>query len=122
MTRHVLLPLFDDVVLVEPVDKFVREAQRSAASGEWRDLPKVGKQPSDDGGDMTKWKEDKRKVDEAEQGRGKRVLCVKGGLQGLDPAYPLRGDMFESVGVVGEATAGEGAELGIDDEEVVYDA
>lgn len=36
MTRDVLLPLFDDVVLVEPVQKFVVEAQRQA--GEWRDV------------------------------------------------------------------------------------
>lgn len=36
MTRDVLLPLFDDVVLVEPVEKFVVEAQRQA--GEWKDV------------------------------------------------------------------------------------
>lgn len=122
VTRHVLLPLFEDVVLTEPVDKFVREAHRSAGSGEWRDLPKLGKQPSDDGLAMEKWKEDERKVKEAQAGRGKRVLCVKAGLQGLDPAFPLRGDKTESIGVVGQARTGDGAELGVEEEEVVYDA
>jgi protein N-terminal methyltransferase len=121
VTQHVLLPLFDDVVVLEPVDKFIREAHRSASAGEWRDLPKLGKQPSDDGSDMDRWKEDERKVNEMRKGRGKRILCVKGGLQGLDPAYPVRGDRFESVGVVGEAKAGQGAELGAEEEEVMYD-
>jgi protein N-terminal methyltransferase len=100
VTQHVLLPLFDDVVVLEPVDKFIREAHRSASAGEWRDLPKLGKQPSDDGSDMDRWKEDERKV---------------------NPAYPVRGDRFESVGVVGEAKAGQGAELGAEEEEVMYD-
>lgn len=122
MTRHVLLPLFDDVIVLEPVDKFIREAYRSAGSGEWRDLPKSRKQPSEEGAEMDRWKEDERKVDEAKRGRGKRAWCVKGGLQGMDPAYPTKGEKFESVGVVGESRIGEGADLGEEDSEVVYDA
>lgn len=120
VTKNVLLPLFDDVVLLEPVQKFVHEAHRSAASGEWRELPKAGKQPAEEGSEMDKWKEDIRRVKESEEGRGKRVLCVQGGLQGFDPAYPLRGGT--GLGVVGEAREGDGVNLGEEEEEVTYDA
>ena len=72
VTRDVLLPLFDDVVLVEPVHKFVADAYAHAP--QWRDLQQDG-----DG--------------------GKRVWVIKGGLQTLDPAKPDAGG--ESLGVVG---------------------
>jgi protein N-terminal methyltransferase len=73
VTRDVLLPLFDDVVLTEPVDKFVREARKSAEG--WRDIA-------------------------TRRGEGgKKVWIIKEGLQKLDPARPA--DQGESLGVVG---------------------
>ena len=92
MTRHVLLPLFDDVVVLEPVDKFVREAMRSARKGEWTDLPKLSK---------------------GEESR-KRVWFVRGGLQSCEPRFP--GDGGETLGIVGEPLDGEGF-----GEEIMYD-
>ncbi|WWD17619.1 hypothetical protein CI109_102060 [Kwoniella shandongensis] len=117
VTRTVLLPLFDDVVLLEPVDKFVREAYRQAATGEWRDLPRVGTQPTgDDEMKIEAWKEDKRRVEEFKNGRGKRVRVIKRGLQGLDPKLPAEGG--EEVGIAGEKRQGE---EGCDEDEVTYD-
>lgn len=101
VTRNVLLPLFDDVVLVEPVGKFVHEAHRSAAAGEWRDLPKALPQPSGEQG-MEAWKEMERRVKGAHDSRGKRVWFVRRGLAGLDPSRPLEG-ADEDLGIVGEA-------------------
>lgn len=75
VTRDVLLPLFDDVVLTEPVDKFVREARKGAEG--WKDITKS------------------RNRGEG----GKRVWVIKEGLQGLDPARPA--ESGESLGVVG---------------------
>lgn len=73
-----LLPLFDDVVLVEPVHKFVADAYRQAPT--WKDLQQQQQQQQQGAG-------------------GKRVWVIKGGLQTLDPAHPDAGG--ESLGVVG---------------------
>jgi protein N-terminal methyltransferase len=118
VTRHVLLPLFDDVVLLEPVAKFVSEAHRAAAAGEWRDLPRAGKQPETEEG-TEQWKEGQRRVEESQAGRGKRVWFVRGGLQGFDPRLPVKAG--DDLGVVGDAKVGEGSELGDADASVVYD-
>jgi protein N-terminal methyltransferase len=99
------LPLFEDVVMVEPVDKFVSEAYRSARDGEWRDLP------SDPSLEM-----DQRVGD-----RGKRIWFIKGGLQGLDPKYPGQSKTAETIGVVGTAKGGDAAEGFNGDGEVTYD-
>ena len=117
VTRNVLIPLFDDVVLLEPVDKFVKEAWRSARDGEWRDLPKssntsqeIGKKEHDEG---------KTRKDNFSKGRGKRVWFLKRGLQGCDPRYPQK--EAESLGVVRENGQGEECE-GFDNEgEMIYD-
>ena len=85
MTRHVLLPLFDDVVMLEPVGKFLAEAKRSAAHGEWKDLPE----------------DEKEETPKGKNNRGKRVWFVKGGLQSCDPRFPIKGG--ENEGVVGQA-------------------
>ncbi|WVQ82534.1 hypothetical protein IAT38_004663 [Cryptococcus sp. DSM 104549] len=117
VTRHVLLPLFDDVVLVEPVSKFVREAYRSAAAGEWRDLPRLKLDAEATEGESEEAvKEAKRRAEEARKGRGKRVRFVKGGLQFLDPKTPAQGG--EDLGIVGERREGSG---GCGAEQVEYD-
>ncbi|WVR06113.1 hypothetical protein IAU60_003143 [Kwoniella sp. DSM 27419] len=121
VTRHVLLPLFDDVVLLEPVTKFVHEAYRAASAGEWRDLPRVGVKPTgDDKVELEMWKELNRRVEATKAGRGKRVRIIKRGLQGLDPRFPGAAD-GEELSVVGEARLGEGG-CGQQGDEVVYDA
>ncbi|WVQ97289.1 hypothetical protein IAU59_004400 [Kwoniella sp. CBS 9459] len=122
VTRHVLLPLFDDVVLLEPVDKFVREAFRAASAGEWRDIPILSNIASASNGAMSEelQEENERRVEEYNKGRGKRVRIIKRGLQGLDPRYP--GQEGEELGVVGESR-GEIASGGCGSvgDEVVYD-
>ena len=90
-----LIPLFDDVVLLEPVDGFIAEARRAAGAGEWRELPAGPSHMSLDNEEM------RRRRDEATKGRHKRVWFVKGGLQGCNPAYPAKG--ASDLGVVGEA-------------------
>lgn len=111
VSRHVLLPLFEDVILLEPVDKFVREAHRSAVAGEWLDLPL-------EEGRMEKGNSEANR--KAEQGgRGKRLVCIKGGLQGFDPAYPVRGG--EVIGTVGASKGGRDVPLVADEIPVVYD-
>lgn len=127
VTRHVLLPLFDDVVLLEPVEKFVEEARQSASSGQWRDLP-IKSSKLSVAGNEDQVKENERRIEESKTGRGKRVWIVKGGLQGFDPAYPIRNG--EDLGIVGEAIdpIEEGNGFGSQDKEdiggnpVVYDA
>ncbi|KAE8542940.1 hypothetical protein D1P53_001005 [Cryptococcus gattii VGV] len=123
VTRHVLIPLFDDVILVEPVGKFVSEAYRSAAAAEWRDLPSLESLPpkpstsvEEDKRALEQWKEAKRRQDESKSGRGKRVRFVKGGLQSLDPESPGKGG--EELGIVGEKRGGEGS---LDGENMLYD-
>lgn len=132
VTRHTLLPLFDDVVLLEPVEKFITEATRAAGAGEWRDLPLsvntggtgktrgkksdevIGKEEKAEKAEMD------RRRKELREGRGKRVWMVQGGLQGFDPAYPLRKEGSRGRGVFGERS--EGADdFGEEEVEVVYD-
>ncbi|WVN89180.1 uncharacterized protein L203_104396 [Cryptococcus depauperatus CBS 7841] len=117
VTRNVLIPLFDDVVLVEPVEKFVGEAYRSAVSGEWRDLPihDLPPKPSTKT-ELEMWKELKRRSDEAKIGRGKRVKFIKRELQSLNPKSPAVGG--KEIGLVGEKRGGYG---GFDGEDVRYD-
>lgn len=83
VTNNVLLPLFDDVVLVEPVPKFVGEAVQHAKAGQWRDLPSSSAEKADE-------KNGLMGGDDRSPRRGKRVWFVKGGLQGLDPRFPTR--------------------------------
>ncbi|ORY23610.1 AdoMet dependent proline di-methyltransferase-domain-containing protein [Naematelia encephala] len=97
VSRHVLLPLFEDVITVEPVGKFIDEGYRQGRDREWADLQR-----------------------QKESGRGKRVWFVKGGLQTLDPRYPAKNG--EVVGVVGEARGGDTVAFGEAEAEVVYDA
>lgn len=130
MTRHVLLPLFDDVVLLEPVSKFINEATRAAGAGEWRDLPVVspltgakgkrGESYSDTEEGKAERKEQERRVSELKEGRGKRVWMVQGGLQGFDPAFPVRREGASSKGVFGESCDAEDA-FGEEEKDVVYD-
>lgn len=110
-----MLPLFDDVVVTEPVEHFVAEAHRAAAAGEWRELPRlVGKIR-----DEEEAKENARRVEEWKEGRGKRVWFVRNGLQQLDPAFPMhRG---ENLGVVGEARTPAPGGFGIDETEMQFD-
>ncbi|WWC58892.1 uncharacterized protein I303_101437 [Kwoniella dejecticola CBS 10117] len=120
VTRHVLLPLFDDVVLLEPVDKFVREGYRAASSGEWRDLPSLTAEGDDDA-----MKEQKRRLDEQQKwitegnGKGKRVRFIKRGLQGLDPRFPVD-EQGEEIGLV-SSPSGLGEKEGCMADEIVYD-
>jgi len=115
VTNTVLLPLFDDVVLTEPVEHFVSEAHRAASAGEWRELPRLAGKFRD----PEEAKENARRVEEWKNGRGKRVWFVRTGLQQLDPAFPThRG---ENVGVVGESRHGAAGKFGQDDAEVAYD-
>lgn len=115
MTNTVLLPLFDDVVLAEPVKHFIAEAHRAAAAGEWREIPRVGGKIRDE----AEAKENTRRVNEWNKSRGKRVWFVQAGLQQLDPAYPARGNAEE--GLVGEAREGEAGALGDAEVAVEYD-
>jgi len=122
VTREVLLPLFDDVVIVEPVEKFLREGMRAASAGEWRDLPSLRRsngQTKSKADEMEREREKEmvRRIEESRKGRGKRVCFIRGGLQDLDPRSPASGG--ERIGVVGEAREGD-QKLG--DGEVVYDA
>ena len=107
VTSTVLLPLFEDVVLVEPVHKFIQEGYSNAQSGMWYDVA-----PS--GGLSPKGKE------KADGWRGKRVWFLRGGLQGLDPARPQVG--ADSLGVLGKSEGGEAREgFGKPEGEVQYD-
>jgi protein N-terminal methyltransferase len=123
VTRHVLLPLFDDVVLLEPVTNFIDEACRAARAGEWRDLPVIPASAAggveDEEGKASR-KEQERREKEAKKGQGKRVWMVQGGLQGFDPAYPVRREAAVSRGVFGRNN-GEKDRFGEEEQEVVYD-
>jgi len=123
VTRNVLLPLFEDVILLEPVQKFVEEAYRSAREGEWRDLPSVLKKEEEGTGrskeGTERRKEMERRLEDGKRGRGKRIWFVKGGLQDCEPKFPGRGG--EGIGVVDEALSGGGGGFGQEDGEVVYD-
>jgi protein N-terminal methyltransferase len=115
VTNTVILPFFDDVVVTEPVEHFVAEAQRAASAGEWRELPRLGVKIRDE----EEAKENARRGQEWKEGRGKRVWFVRNGLQALDPAFPThRG---ESLGVVGESRHGAAGKFGQDDAEMAYD-
>ena len=106
VSRETLLPLFEDVILLEPVDKFVREAHRAAKDGEWAvDLPLAGQTAG----------KGLPRVGE----RGKRVWFVKAGLQGCDPVHPATNG--ETVGVVGEKLGGEEQEGFGGEGDVTYD-
>jgi len=76
VTRDVLLPLFDDVILTEPVDKFVREARKQAEG--WLDV-KRGE---------------------------KRVWIIKEGLQGFEPSNPGGSESLGVVGGDGKVFEG----------------
>ncbi|BEJ12456.1 hypothetical protein CspHIS471_0209160 [Cutaneotrichosporon sp. HIS471] len=114
VTNTVLLPLFDDVVLAEPVVHFIGEAHRAANSGEWRELPRLSGRVRDE----AEAKEVARRTAEWKRSRGKRVWFVQAGLQTLDPAFPARGNATE--GLVGEALEGEGV-FGEGETAVEYD-
>ncbi|WVQ76967.1 hypothetical protein IAR50_006646 [Cryptococcus sp. DSM 104548] len=123
VTRNVLIPLFDDVVLVEPVGKFVGEAYRSASDGEWRDLPmpvhSLPPKPTPREGnelEVEAYAEAHRQATEAKTGRGKRVRFIQGGLQMLDPKSPGKGGV--ELGVVGQKRGGV---EGLDGDDVAYD-
>ena len=122
VSRHVLLPLFDDVVLLEPVDKFISEAVRAAGAGEWRDLPVLPAAGAGGAGDEGKAerREIERRIKQQKEGSGKRVWMVQGGLQGFDPAFPLRREGSKTRGVFGANQAG-GDAFGQEESEVVYD-
>lgn len=115
VTSTVLLPLFDDVVLAEPVGHFLSEAHRAAAAGEWRELPRLGGKIRDE----AEAKENARRGAEWNKSRGKRVWFVQAGLQQLDPAFPVRGNASD--GVVGEAREGEAGALGDAEGSIEYD-
>lgn len=102
MTNTVLLPLFDDVVVAEPVEHFLVEAERAATAGEWRDIPRFGVKIRDE----AEAKENTRRLAEWNKGRGKRVYFVRAGLQELDPAELGEGSL------IGEAKGGELGPLG----------
>lgn len=116
VTNTVLFPLFDDVVLAEPVAHFISEAHRAAAAGEWREIPRIGGKIRDE----AEAKENTRRGAEWNKSRGKRVWFVQAGLQQLDPAYPARGNAIE--GVVGEAREGDAGSLGDAEGAIEYDA
>ena len=108
VTANVLLPLFEDVVLVEPVDKFIRQGYTNATNGLWPHLSSGPVSLGDD--DMSG----------ASTDRGKRVWFLRGGLQDLDPARPQAKAV--ELGVVGKSAGGEPAEgFGKPDGEVMYD-
>lgn len=117
MSNTVLLPLFDDVVVAEPVEHFLEEAYRAASAGEWREMPRLAGRIRD----AAEAKENERRVAEFKEGRGKRGWFVKAGLQQLDPAFPTRGTN-EDLGVVGEALGGEAGGLGHEEQEMMFDA
>lgn len=78
VTRDVLLPLFDDVVLVEPVDKFVRQAH--AQAGRWRDVQGGKKVWVIKGGLQT--------LDPARPAEGGESLGIVGGGS-INPVYDV---------------------------------
>ena len=104
--------------MIEPVGKFLQQALREVASGDWRDLPCPPRKDANGMG-RKKEKEMVRRIDEGSESRGKRVWFVKGGLQTCKPSYPSRGG--ESVGLVGEARGGSSGGFG-GEGEVIYDA
>ena len=121
VSRQVLAPLFDDVVLLEPVDKFVRQGYTSASNGEWASLRPRGK--AADGEGKEKGKGTGKGGEGGEGGkkdRGTRVWFVKAGLQGCEPRHPAAHG--ETVGVVGENLAGDAQPGFAADGEVEYDA
>ncbi len=75
MTADTLLPLFDDVVLVEPVDTFVHQALARAHASE------NGTVAAD--APHAPWRGIREKA--------KSVTIVQGTLQSLDPAHPTAG-------------------------------
>lgn len=84
VSRNVLSPLFDEVIMIEPVAKFVQEAYRSAAAGDWRHLSSDKKTGSS-------------RLQSSES-PPKRVHFVRGALQDIDPGHPFAG--ADRVGVV----------------------
>jgi protein N-terminal methyltransferase len=101
VTGDTLLPLVDDVVLVEPVEPFVRAA---FARGKASEAPS---DPSGGPGPGPAW----RGVRE----RAKGVSVVQCTLQALDPADPLRaGSAARLLGTVGRALDEGEMESGFD--------
>ncbi|ORX37456.1 AdoMet dependent proline di-methyltransferase-domain-containing protein [Kockovaella imperatae] len=114
VTANTLLPLFEDVVLVEPVQKFIQEGYANARAGKWRDIPAAVTSDNDMSG------KGKGNQDLDEGWRGKRVWFLRGGLQTLDPLRPQVG--ADSLGVLGRSEGGESSEgFGRPEGEVVYD-
>lgn len=114
VTRSTLLPLFEDVVLVEPVGKFIREGMDQAKRGEWVGLGGSGINAGEGAGEG-------QAAGPSGGQRGKRVRFVQKGLQGLDLTRPGRGAV--ELGVVGQAD-GLGPEEGWETDETggqVYD-
>lgn len=103
VTSTVLLPLFDDVVVAEPVEHFLAEAERAATAGEWREIPRFAKIR-----DEEEAKENNRRIAEWNKGRGKRAFFVRAGLQDINPAELGEGTL------IGEAREGEPGALGTD--------
>ncbi|WWC86522.1 uncharacterized protein L201_001399 [Kwoniella dendrophila CBS 6074] len=122
VSRHVLLPLFDDVVLLEPVEKFVKEGYRSALKGEWRDLPILPEQPNgNDELELELYKEQKRRFDNQQKQKQKRVRFIKRGLQNLDPKFPVD-DQAQEIGLVSSPNNGNQKEKqGCMADEIIYD-
>ncbi|KAF7792966.1 hypothetical protein EIP86_004069 [Pleurotus ostreatoroseus] len=76
VTSDTLLPLFDDVVLVEPVEPFVREALARARAS------KNGTVAAD--APYAPWRGIREQT--------KSVTIIQGTLQSLDPAHPASGE------------------------------
>lgn len=88
VTQDVLLHLFSDVVLVEPVDNFIQEAlARGRASISPPAQPTPGKHPWRGIADQTK-----------------SVTFLRGTLQDFDPARPHHATMLDRVGYTPPAT------------------
>jgi hypothetical protein len=76
VSAHTLLPLIDEVHLVEPVEHYIKEAHRAASSGEWKSLK-----------------------DARADGQAKACTFYEASLQEYDPSNP---QASKSVGSVGE--------------------
>ncbi|RXK38907.1 hypothetical protein M231_03856 [Tremella mesenterica] len=116
VSRNVLLPLFDDVVLVEPANNFIREAHRSALSDDWPGLsPCINLSPSTPAHDSTIPEQVPPLNKRLLTGKGvyKQVLFVKNGLQTLEPVAPCMNGQ-----VVGQASSQNGTTF---PERMLYD-
>lgn len=89
VTSDVLLHLVSDVVLVEPVSKFVEEAHRRGVASE----------------NGTLVPDSSHAIWKGIQSKDKSVTFVQGTLQALDPASPLSGEGSKLLGRVGYVPA-----------------